>query len=266
MPTRRGLVDIGCPYSFLATIPVVWVLRMLRFPARVVCPELDRLAVHAEPECGTPHQGDAMIRVESAKATPSPNDFSPERLCDLNEVQAAAEDRLDPATLQLVNGGAGSGAAVRANADAWQRWALRSRVLRDISTISLSTTVLGIDVACPILLAPSGQHQLAHPDGEVATARAARNADTIMVLSMGTSRTLEDVAAERSKLWLQLYWSRDRGQVRDFVAQAVAAGIRALCLTVDMPVRPSLSRAMQKAVAVVRPVPPSYLAPRARHP
>ena len=88
-------------------------------------------------------------------------------------------------------------------------------------------------MAAPILFAPTSLHKMAHPDGEWATARAARHLDTVQVLSTGSSVPIEDLATVGHKRWFQLYWYTDRGLTGSLVQRAAAAGFGAIVLTVD---------------------------------
>jgi len=184
---------------------------------------------------------------------------------NLLDLQEHAIARWGEGVRAFVQDGSGTNRAVRANRAAHERWALRSRVLRDVSSIDTATTVLGQRVELPVLIAPSGLHTLVHPDGEVATAVGARDAGTILILSAGTGRTIPDVAASGVNLWFQLYWGEDRGRARELVQTAEAAGARALCLTVDMPVRPLLGATMRSAAASVAHHRPRYMPPRSAH-
>jgi 4-hydroxymandelate oxidase len=114
---------------------------------------------------------------------------------------------------------------------------LRPRYLVDVSERDLRTTVMGSRVEFPVLLAPTGFQQLAHPDGEIASARAAHRAGTIMTLSTFSTFSLEDVQrATPGPKWFQLYVHKDRGLTRSLVTRAHVAGYQALVLTVDVPV------------------------------
>jgi 4-hydroxymandelate oxidase len=183
----------------------------------------------------------------------------------VEEVEVQARALLPEDVHMLIAAGAGAGRTIAANAAAWRHWAVRSRALVDVSSVSTATEVLGTPVAFPVLIAPSGLHTLADPEGEVATARAARAAGTIMVLSSGTGRTIEDVAATGADLWMQVYWGRDRGRLLDIVDQAAAAGFKAICVTVDLPVRPLLERPMKSALGTLGSVQPLYMPPRDAH-
>lgn len=140
-------------------------------------------------------------------------------------------------------GGADEERLLAENVDAWARWRLHPRVLVDVSTVSTATTVLGSRVSSPVLLAPTAIQGLAHPEGEVASARGAAAAGACMVLSSLATRSLEDVAAGApgAPRWMQVYVLRDRGRTTELVDRAVAAGYRALVLTADAPV-PGLRR------------------------
>jgi 4-hydroxymandelate oxidase len=183
----------------------------------------------------------------------------------LDEFEVLAEKLMSPAVRTLVQGGSGAGAAIRGNRAAWGEWFVNPRALVDVSRLDLSTNVLGERIALPVLIAPSGLHGLLHPDAESATARAARQADTIMVLSSGSGRTIEELVPERARHWMQLYWGKDRAFLKDLVQLAAEAGFRAIALTTDMPVRPWTHRDMRAALNEVGDVKSAYLAPRSLH-
>jgi 4-hydroxymandelate oxidase len=120
------------------------------------------------------------------------------------------------------------------NLAAFEALRLRPRVLVDVSHRDLSTEVLGQKISFPVMLAPIGIHQLAHPEGELASARAAGAAGTIMGLSTGSSYTIEEVAdVATGPLWFQLYFFKDRELTETLVRRAERAGYTALVLTVD---------------------------------
>ena len=102
----------------------------------------------------------------------------------------------------------------------------RPRILCDVTEVSVATTVLGTSVRSPVLVAPVAFHRVAHPEGEVATARGAADGGSIMVVSTRASTTLEDIAeaAPGAALWFQVYVLRDREWTADLVARAAAAG------------------------------------------
>jgi isopentenyl diphosphate isomerase/L-lactate dehydrogenase-like FMN-dependent dehydrogenase len=153
---------------------------------------------------------------------------------NLFEFEALAKERLPKEEYDYIAGGATDEISVERNHRAFESWALRPRVLRDVSTIDLSTTVLGTRVSLPILIAPCGGHQKAHPEGEFATSRAAAAAGTIFAVSANASASFEELAkAGPGHLWLQLYPFRDREMTKAWLDRAKQAGYDAVCVTLD---------------------------------
>jgi 4-hydroxymandelate oxidase len=132
-------------------------------------------------------------------------------------------------------GGSGEEATLADNSAAWARLRLRPRVLRDVSSVDTSTELLGSPLRSPVLVAPTAFHSLAHPEGELATARGTREAGSLLVLSSRSSRRIEAVASCAGPWWFQVYVFRDRGLTRSLVQRAAASGARALVLTADTP-------------------------------
>jgi len=155
---------------------------------------------------------------------------------NLLELEDMARAKVPRPSFDYIAGGAEDEVSLRRNREAYQKWALRPRVLVDVAQRDASTTVLGQRISMPVLVAPTAFHGLVHPDGEVATARGAAASGTIMVASAIATRTLEDIAeAVSAPRWFQLYVWKDRAVTADLVRRAEAAGYRALCLTVDTP-------------------------------
>ena len=155
---------------------------------------------------------------------------------NLHEYEMAARELLSPMVYGFIAGGSGDEVTVRANRAAFDRWRFLPRVLCGLGEASTATTVLGHHVALPVLLSPSGLHRVAHDEGELATARAAREAGTIYTMSTAATIPMEDVAREAGTWWFQLYVLTERGLTRALVERAVAAGASALVVTVDVPV------------------------------
>ena len=132
-------------------------------------------------------------------------------------------------------GGAGDEITLRDNVAAWQRLALRPRVMVDCAERDPSTTVLGRRLAHPLIVAPTAFHRLATPEGETAAARGAAATDTPFCLSTLSSTGADELArrAPEARRWFQLYVFKDRGITREMVAAAVGHGYEALVLTVD---------------------------------
>lgn len=147
-----------------------------------------------------------------------------------------AREKLAPGPWGYLSSGAEDEGTLEENRRAFRRIRFVPRVLRDVSDVDLSTTVLGQAVPFPILLAPTGFQALFHPEAELATARAAAEAGALMVVSTLSSRPMEEVAeAGGDRRWFQLYAYRDREITAAFVRRAEEAGYRAICLTVDTP-------------------------------
>ncbi len=173
-------------------------------------------------------------------------------LINVDDFEEAARARLDPGPFGYMAGGSGDEHTLRANAAAFEGWQLRPRVLVDVDEVSTATTVLGTDVEFPLLVAPTAFQRLADPEGELAMARAAAVAGTVMTLSTLASVTPAEVAAAApgAPQWFQLYWSRDRGFTKELVASAAEAGHRAILLTVDFPVAGRRERDARAAFAL----------------
>jgi 4-hydroxymandelate oxidase len=160
------------------------------------------------------------------------------QLVSLREFEALAAQAVEPAAFGYIAGGAWDELSLAENDAAWLRYRLRPRVLVDVSRIDPSTTLLGAPAAFPVAIAPMAVQGLAHPDGEVATARAAAAAGIPFALSTTSTCSIEDVAeaAPDGTRWFQLYTQADRGRSRALVERAADAGYSAIVLTVDLPV------------------------------
>lgn len=132
-------------------------------------------------------------------------------------------------------GGSGAEETVAANRAAFSRWAIVPRMLRDVTNRSMAITLLGQNFPTPVFLAPVGMQAISHPEGELATARAAAAAGVPLVVSTVSSYSLEQIAEVMGDAprWFQLYWSTDREVSASMVRRAEAAGYSAIVLTVD---------------------------------
>lgn len=134
--------------------------------------------------------------------------------------------------------GADSGTTLRENIDAYQKYRIRPRILRDVSRLDTSATIFGHKNAFPMGVAPTAMQRLAHTDGESATARACAKRQIVMGLSSFSTTTLEDVAQAADSqvpLVLQLYLFEEREHSKKLLARAKKAGYKAVFLTVDTP-------------------------------
>ncbi|HXO07865.1 MAG TPA: alpha-hydroxy acid oxidase [Solirubrobacteraceae bacterium] len=172
------------------------------------------------------------------------------KLISLAEYERAAASMLDPASHSYLAGGATDETTMRDNVDAWSRLAIRPRMLVGVGTPDLTVELLGRRRPHPVLIAPMAFHRLAHPDGEIATARAAQATGTIMCLSTlaTTSPAVLAEAVPDVARWFQLYVFKDRGVSRELVAQATARGFEALVVTVDLPAFGIREREMRSGV------------------
>ncbi|HMJ05255.1 MAG TPA: alpha-hydroxy acid oxidase [Chthoniobacterales bacterium] len=159
-----------------------------------------------------------------------------ELLLNLADYARAAQTTLPPAARDYYEGGALDEFTLRENTDAWGRLKLYYRVLAGVGPRDLSTTILGQPVSMPILVAPTAFHKLACEAGEIATARAARAAQTLFVLSSLSNTAMESVFAQAGAVrWFQLYLYQDRAITLALLQRAEAAGATAIVLTVDAP-------------------------------
>jgi isopentenyl diphosphate isomerase/L-lactate dehydrogenase-like FMN-dependent dehydrogenase len=165
---------------------------------------------------------------------------SPEQALDVFELEAVARQRVPPAHFGYLASGADDDKTVKANRDAFDKWYIRPRRMIDVTTVDTSVSLFGTHWPTPIVLAPIGSQRAFHPDGELASARAARTHNHLQILSSVTSTPVEEVAKARgAPLWFQLYpttrWAIAQGLVR----RADAAGTAAIVLTVDYPTAPN---------------------------
>ncbi|MFE5680339.1 alpha/beta fold hydrolase [Streptomyces erythrochromogenes] len=160
---------------------------------------------------------------------------TPRLTTDLTALEAAAGRVMAPEAFAYVSGTAGSGATGRAGRAAFDRLRLVPRMLRGTRRADTSVTLFGQRLPAPVLLAPLAAQQVAHPEGESATARAAAATGVPMVLSTFASRTLEEVAeaAGDHPRWFQLYLPSDRAVGESLVRRAEASGYAAIVVTVD---------------------------------
>jgi lactate 2-monooxygenase len=148
--------------------------------------------------------------------------------------QAAAEAMTEEA-FAYVAGGAGTESTVRENRDAFERWRIVPRMLRDVSTRDTSLELFGARLHAPVLLSPVGVLEMAHPEADVAVARAAAECGVPYIFSSQASRSMEECAAAMGDAprWFQLYWSKSDALVESFVRRAEAAGAGAIVVTLD---------------------------------
>lgn len=153
---------------------------------------------------------------------------------NLFEFEDIARARLPKEEYDYIAGGATDEISVDRNRRAFASWALRPRVLRDVSAVDLSTHVLGVKLDLPVLIAPCGGHKRAHPEGEIATYRAAAACGTVLAVSANSNTSFEDLAkAASGHLWIQMYPFRDKQLNQEWLDRAREAGYKAVVVTLD---------------------------------
>ena len=164
---------------------------------------------------------------------------------DFDALEERAREKLTPGAFAFTAGGADDEITLADNIAAWRRLRIAPRMLRDVTAIDTSVSVLGARIAAPLMVAPTGRHRLFHPEGERATARGAAAAGVPYVMATTSTVTIEDVAAERlvAPQWFQLYLPHDRSVTEGLVDRVAAAGFGAVVLTVDQPVYGASPRA-----------------------
>jgi isopentenyl diphosphate isomerase/L-lactate dehydrogenase-like FMN-dependent dehydrogenase len=175
-------------------------------------------------------------------------------LLNVWDYEAAAAERLEPGAHGYYAGGAGDELTLRDNVEAFRRWQLRPRMLIEVDACTTATTVLGQEVSMPLLVAPVAFQRVAHPDGEVGMARAAKAAGTLMCMSTMATSTPEELAETGALRWFQLYVFRDEGLTRELVQRVAASGFTALVLTVDTPFLGRRERDLRTGFVVEVPV------------
>jgi 4-hydroxymandelate oxidase len=172
----------------------------------------------------------------------------------LADYEHAAEQLLAPGAHAYYFGGAGDEITLRDNIAAWRRIALRPRMLVGVGERDPGVTLLGRKRPHPVLIAPMAAHGLAHPEGEVATARAALATGSVLCMSTFATSGVAALAAAvpEAARWFQLYVFKDRGVSRELVSRATEHGFEAIVVTVDLPVFGVRERELRSPVA--RPV------------
>jgi L-lactate dehydrogenase (cytochrome) len=152
-----------------------------------------------------------------------------------DDLEARAAEKLDAGAHGYIAGGAGAEDTMRANREAFRRWRIVPRMLRDVSARDLHTEVLGTPMPAPVMCAPIGVQSIAHPDGELATARAAGSLGVPMIASTASSYTMEEIAQANGDgpRWYQLYWPRDPELAASFLERAEKSDYQAVVVTLD---------------------------------
>ncbi|CAG7785236.1 unnamed protein product [Allacma fusca] len=160
-----------------------------------------------------------------------------DKLICIPDFEQAASKILTSNAYEYYKSGADDESTLSDNKQAYQRWLIKPRVLRDVSSRKLVSTVLDGKVNFPVGVSPSAMQKLAHPEGELGMVRAVEQSGSIYILSTNSTCSIEEVAkaAPAARKWFQLYVFKDRSVSVGLVKRAEAAGFEALVLTVDAP-------------------------------
>ncbi|XP_073132622.1 glycolate oxidase 1-like isoform X2 [Henckelia pumila] len=157
-------------------------------------------------------------------------------ITNVTEYEALAREKLPKMVYDYYASGAEDQWTLKENRNAFSKIMFRPRILMDVSKIDTATSVLGFKISSPIMIAPTAMQKMAHPEGELATARAASSAGTVMTLSSWATSSIEEVASTGPGIrFFQLYVTKDRNIVTHLVKRAENAGYKAIALTVDTP-------------------------------
>nr|XP_054765589.1 2-Hydroxyacid oxidase 2-like [Lytechinus pictus] len=158
-------------------------------------------------------------------------------LMTVGDYRCRAQERMSSEGWSFYNDASGRRSTYNDSMEAFDRYVIRPRILRDVTHRTLSTTVLGQPISMPICVAPTSYHRYAHTSAEVETAKGAADADTLFVMSCYANASISDVsrAAPGGLKWMQLYLFKDRRISEHVVKEAEKEGFKAIVLTVDLP-------------------------------
>nr|MDA8046731.1 alpha-hydroxy acid oxidase [Actinomycetota bacterium] len=183
------------------------------------------------------------------------------------DLRRLARRRLPGGVFDYIDGGAEDERTLAANVEAFARVGYRPRVLRGVGAADAASTLLGQPVAYPLVLAPTGFTRIAHPQGELAVARAAERAGLPYTLSTLGTRSIEEVrAVSGGRLWFQVYAWRDRGLLKEMIDRAAASDYEALVLTVDTAVLGRRERDVRRGFSLPPQIGPRTVVDGALHP
>ena len=169
---------------------------------------------------------------------------------DVFDMRVTAQSTLPPAHYGYIATGVDGDVTLRANRSGFAHWDIRDKRLAGIEQVDMSTSILGTPMETPIIISPTGSQRAFHPDGELATARAAKSQKHLMMLSTVTTTSVEEVAAARGEpIWYQLYATSKWEITERLLRRAEGAGCPVVVYTVDLPVssnRVTLSRFIKR--------------------
>ncbi|XP_037948816.1 peroxisomal (S)-2-hydroxy-acid oxidase GLO5 [Teleopsis dalmanni] len=156
----------------------------------------------------------------------------------VEDFEKKAHTVIEKFALDYYRSGAGEQFTLNLNREAFKKWRIRPRFLRDVSKMNMGCKILGENLKWPLGIAPTAMQKLAHPEGECGNARAAGSAGSVFILSTLSTTSIEEVAtaAPNTCKWFQLYVYKDRSLTEQLVRRAEKAGFKALVLTIDAPI------------------------------
>ncbi len=194
-------------------------------------------------------------------ADPSP-DLS--QAVNLYDIEQLAKARIGKMAYDFIDSGAADEITVKWNRESFDKIRLKPRVLTDVSKLDTSVDLFGEKLPYPILIAPSAYHRIIHPDGEIATAKGARAAQALYVVSSNTTTPIEEIReSSDGPLWFQLYIWDDREKTKELIFKVIENGVTAICVTVDTPINGSRDRQIKSKFALPSDVHAPYLSDRA---
>lgn len=205
--------------------------------------------------------------VRFRKPTLDPVERRLRRCVSVEDYRKVAKRRLPRGVFDYIDGAAEDERTMMGNVNAFSRYEFQPRVLRDVSNLDTSVSILGRPASMPLIIAPTGYTRIAHSQGELAVARAAERAGIPYSLSTMGTRSIEDIAAVcASDKWFQIYTWRDRPLVEELVARAKAAGYTTVWLTVDTAVLGRRERDVRRGFTLPPKIGPGTLIDGAIHP
>lgn len=197
-------------------------------------------------------------------------------VANIDDLRRVARRRLPAGVFDYIDGGADDERTLAANTAGYERVGFAPRVLRDVRNVDTSARLLGRSIPLPLVLAPTGFTRIAHPQGELAVARACARAGIPYTLSTLGTRSIEELAAASDsvpwggegerRLWFQVYTWRDRALVQDMIERAAAARYEALVLTVDTAVLGRRERDVRRGMALPPKLGPDTIVDGLRRP
>jgi isopentenyl diphosphate isomerase/L-lactate dehydrogenase-like FMN-dependent dehydrogenase len=173
--------------------------------------------------------------VEWAPRDPDNLIADPAKALDVFDFEPVMKKNVPPAHFGYMATGVDDEVTLRANREGFRKLALRPRRLVDVSTIDMSTEILGAKYDSPIVIAPTGSNRAFHPDGEIAVAKAAKTGNHLQILSTVATTSIEDaIAARGAPVWFQLYTTQRWDIAAGLIKRAEAAGAPAIAVTLDV--------------------------------